>query len=121
MTGTHDPPDSYGFNKLRESGGSNRLTLVKSAVEAADLDPRPPRPVLALIPVGAGTWVRFDVDRYDSQRARVAVRHALPPNSLPTNGSSVSIPSPFAENSGRRFSSSQSSWSTRSTSTPARA
>lgn len=77
MTGSYGPPESFGFNKLRKSSGSHRLTLVKEAVRAAEIDPRPPRPVLALLPVSDGAWVGCDVDRHASQRARVDVRHAL--------------------------------------------
>lgn len=77
MTDTDDTPESFGFNKLRKSSGSHRLTIVKDAVQAAEIDPRPPRPVLALLPVCDGAWIGFDVDRHDSQRARVRVRHTL--------------------------------------------
>lgn len=77
MTESSGPADSYGFNKFRKSSGSHRLTLVKAAVQAAEIDPRPPRPVLALLPVADRAWVGFEVDRYDSQRDRVDVRYAL--------------------------------------------
>lgn len=77
MTGKHDPPTSYRFNKLRKSSGSYRVTLVKDAVEAANIDTTPPRPVFANLPVGGGVWIGFDIDRYTSQRTRVAVRHAV--------------------------------------------
>lgn len=77
MPGAHEPPEDYRFNKLRDSGGSYRLTLVKAAVERADIDPRPSRPELANIPAGDGAWVGFDVDRYGSQRTRVDVRRAV--------------------------------------------
>jgi hypothetical protein len=77
MPGAHEPPADYRFNKLRDSGGSYRLTLVKDAVERADIDPRPPRPELANIPAGDGAWVGFDVDRYGSQQTRVEVRRAV--------------------------------------------
>lgn len=77
MAGAHDPPEAYRFNKLRDSGGSYRLTLVKDAVERADVDIKPPRPELANIPAGDGAWVGFDTDRYGSQRTRVDVRRAV--------------------------------------------
>lgn len=64
-------------NKLRTTGGSFRLTLVKGAVDKAGIDPRPPRPTLAHLPAAPGAWLAFDVDRYPSQRDRVAVRAAV--------------------------------------------
>lgn len=77
MTGRHDPPAAYQFNKLRESGGSYRVTLVKDAVDAAEIETRPPSSVFAQIPACDGVWVGFDISRYESQRTRVAVRHAV--------------------------------------------
>ncbi|MFW6435511.1 MAG: hypothetical protein ACOCY1_03950 [Halovenus sp.] len=77
MSGKHDPPATYQFNKLRESSGSYRVTLVKDAIEEAEIDTTPPRPVFAHIPAAEGSWIGFDVERYDSQRTRVAVRHAV--------------------------------------------
>jgi antitoxin component of MazEF toxin-antitoxin module len=74
---SHDPPESYQFNKLRDAGGSTRLTLVKSAVDTAGIAPRPPRPQVAHIPAGDGVWLAFDVDQYDSQQTRVEARKAL--------------------------------------------
>jgi hypothetical protein len=74
MTPDHDPPESYRFNKLRESGGSYRLTLVKAAVDATGIDPKPPRQVLALLPVGPGVWIGFDVAHRESQLDRVRAR-----------------------------------------------
>lgn len=76
MSTDHAPPETYRFNKLRESSGSHRVTLVKAAVEAADVNPGPPRPVFANLPVGEGAWVAFDVSRYDSQVQRVRARRA---------------------------------------------
>lgn len=73
----HDPPDAYRFNKLRDSSGSHRLTLVKAAIEAAEIDVEPPRPVFAHLPAGEGVWLGFDLERYGSQRTRVAVRRAV--------------------------------------------
>ena len=64
-------------NKLRTTGGSHRLTLVKAAVDEAGIDPRPPRPTLAHLPAGPGVWLAFDVDQYPSQRDRVAARAAV--------------------------------------------
>lgn len=74
---THNPPETYRFNKLREAGGSIRLTLVKAALETADVDPRPPRPLFAHIPAGDGVWLAFDVEQYESQQTRVRARSAL--------------------------------------------
>lgn len=73
----HDPPDEFRYNKLREVGGSYQLTLVKTAVDAAEIDSSPPRPVFAHIPAARGAWVAFDVDRYAAQRHRVRVRTAV--------------------------------------------
>lgn len=74
MSAPHDPPETFRFNKLRSTGGSTRLTLVKDAVDQADIDPRPPRPELAHLPVAPGVWLAFDVQRHPSQAERVAVR-----------------------------------------------
>lgn len=71
-------------NKLRTTGGSHRLTLVKSAVDEAGIDTRPPRPTLAHLPAGRGVWLAFDVDRYPSQRDRVAARAAVTERFEPT-------------------------------------
>lgn len=73
----HDPPDEYRYNKLREVGGSFQLTMVKAAVDDAEIDSGPPRPVFAHIPAAPEVWVAFDVDRYASQRHRVQVRTAV--------------------------------------------
>lgn len=77
MTTEEAPPADYRFNKLRKTGGSHRLTLVKTAVREADLDPGPPRPVLAHIPAANGTWVAFHIRRYPSQQRRVRLRQAV--------------------------------------------
>lgn len=74
---SHDPPESYRYNKLRKAGGSTRLTLVKSAVDTAGIDTRPPRPLVAHIPAGDGVWIAFEVDEYGSQQLRVRTRTAL--------------------------------------------
>jgi hypothetical protein len=73
----HDPPVSFRFNKLRTTGGSYRLTLVKSAVDAAEVDPRPPRPELAHLPAARGAWLGIDIERHPDQRGRVAAREAV--------------------------------------------
>lgn len=65
------------FNKLRTTGGSSRLTLVKGAVDEAGIDPRPPRPTLGHLPAGPGVWLAFDLEQYPSQSDRVAARVAV--------------------------------------------
>lgn len=77
MSAPHDPPETFRFNKLRSTGGSTRLTLVKDAVDQADIDPRPPRPELAHLPAAPGVWLAFAVERHPSQADRVAVRTAV--------------------------------------------
>lgn len=77
MSAPHDPPETFRFNKLRSTGGSTRLTLVKDAVDRAAIDPRPPRPELAHIPAAPGVWLAFAVERHSSQADRVAVRTAV--------------------------------------------
>jgi hypothetical protein len=77
MAPSHDPPDSFKYNTVREAGGSTRLTMLKAAVDEADIDPSPPRPVFAHIPAAEGIWLAFAVDAYDSQLTRVQVRTAL--------------------------------------------
>lgn len=77
MSTPHDPPATFRFNKLRTTGGSSRLTLVKAAVERADVDPRPPRPELAHLPAAPGVWLALEVARHPSQTRRVAVRAAV--------------------------------------------
>lgn len=77
MSPSNDLPETFQFNKLRDAGGSTRLTLVKSAVAAANIDPKPPRPLIAHIPAGDGIWLGFDVDQYESQQTRVDARTAL--------------------------------------------
>lgn len=77
VASTHDPPEVYRYNKLRTTGGSSRLTLVKAAVDRADVDPRPPRLELAHLPAAPGVWLALDVARYPAQTDRVAVRSAV--------------------------------------------
>lgn len=77
MSASHDPPETYRFNKLRSTGGSARLTLVKAAVDRAEIDARPPRPVFAHLPAAPGAWLAADVDVYESQRRRVEARAAV--------------------------------------------
>lgn len=76
--------ESARANKLRTTGGSHRLTLVKGAVDEADIDTRPPRPTLAHLPAGPGVWLAFDVELYPSQRDRVAARAAVSNRFEPT-------------------------------------
>lgn len=77
MAAPHDPPETFRFNKLRTTGGSTRLTVVKEAVEGAGIEPRPPRPELAHLPAAPGVWLALDVERYPSQTDRVAIRSAV--------------------------------------------
>lgn len=50
------------------------MTLVKAAAESAKIDPDPPRPTFAYIPVCDGSWLGFEVAYYDSQLNRVQIR-----------------------------------------------
>jgi hypothetical protein len=77
VSAPHDPPETFRFNTLRSTGGSTRLTLVKAAVDAAGIDPRPPRPELAHLPAAPGVWLAFAVEEFPSQAERVAVRAAV--------------------------------------------
>ena len=77
MSTAHDPPRTYAFNKLRTTGGSYRLTLVKAAVNQAAIEVRPPRPVMAHLPAAPGAWIAVDPTVHDSQRTRVAARAAV--------------------------------------------
>jgi antitoxin component of MazEF toxin-antitoxin module len=77
MSTAHDPPRTYGFNKLRTTGGSYRLTLVKAAVNRATIEVRPPRPVLAHLPAAPGAWIAVDPALHESQPTRVEARVAV--------------------------------------------
>lgn len=77
VSATHDPPEDFQFNKLRQTGGSYRLTLVKPAVDRANIDPRPPRPELVHLPASPCAWLGIDLEAHPSQSDRVAAREAV--------------------------------------------
>lgn len=77
MSALHDPPEEFQFNKLRKTGGSYRLTLVKPAVDEANIDPRPPRPELVHLPTAPCAWLGIDLEAHPVQTERVAARSAV--------------------------------------------
>ncbi len=66
--------DEYEFNTLRTVGGSVRLTLLKDAAVAAEIDVAPPRPTLVHLPAAPGVWLGCILAQYPSQRERVRLR-----------------------------------------------